>query len=44
MNPTPGTDFETNKTSGFYEGTGIAVDQFCGARDRDEVAPPLYYW
>ena len=21
-------DFETNKTSGFYEGTGIAVDQF----------------
>ncbi len=31
-------DLETNKTSGFYEGTEIAVDQFVAHVDVDEIA------
>jgi len=31
-------DFETNKSSGCYQNTEIAIDQFV-ARDRDEVIP-----
>jgi len=42
-------DLETRKTSGFYRGTEIDVDQFVAHGDRDEVgsgrstAPPMTF-
>lgn len=37
-------DFEKDKASGWAEGTEIAVDHVCGARDVDEVVRVFAIW